>query len=151
MRIALLFVLLPALALAAPLRSTVTRAPLEPAVVVVPASAGKTVLERYRSGAAAASGTALVVIVRLSDANASDAITVTDAHRDDSKIVVAIESRRAVATADTTTPLVEVELGVLPQGTFTIDIAESVRRVAKDNSIGKAQRGLSSSITLTVQ
>lgn len=146
----LLWLLLwPALALAAPLPATVARTPVEPAVVVVPANSGKTTLARYRSGATATSGTPLVVIVRLADAAAADAVTVTDAHRDGQKIAVAIESRRSLAAADTT-PLVEIELGTLPEGTYTIDIAEQIRRVTKDN-IGKPQRGLTSSITLTVQ
>jgi hypothetical protein len=149
MRMAVLFLLCPTLALAAPLNATVARTPVEPAVVVVPANAGRTTLARYRSGATATSGTPLVVIVRLADAAAADAITVSDAHRDGPKIAITIDSRRSLAAADTT-PLVEIELGTLPEGTYTIDIAEQIRRVSKDN-IGKPQRGLVSSITLTVQ
>jgi hypothetical protein len=160
MRICLLALLLaPALAAAAPtkLPSTVTRASLEPPVAVVPAGAGKTVLERYRSGARPASGTPLVVIVRLPDANSPDTFTVIDARRDGLKIAVAIESRRfsgRLAANVVTTPLVEIALGELPPGTYTIDIAEQIldfTRYDAPQTASKPHRGLSSSIKLTVQ
>jgi hypothetical protein len=152
MRLALLaLVLFASSAIAAPttLTSTVTRVPMEPAIVIVPANAGKTVLERYRSKAKAISDTPLVVIVRLPDANTPDTFGVTNARRDGTKISATIESRRstgAVAANEVTMPLVEIALGDLPTGTYTIDIDE---RLFRDN--GKPTRGLSSSITLTVQ
>jgi hypothetical protein len=157
--LALGLALAPALAAAAPtkLASSVTRSPVEPAVVIVPAGSGKTVLERYRSGAKPASDTPLVVIVRLPDANSPDAFAVTDAHREDGKIAVAIESRRfrgPLAANVMTTPLVEIALGNLPKGTYTIDIEEQVLELTKvdaPETAKKARRGLSSSITLTVQ
>jgi len=160
MRICLLALLLaPALAAAAPtkLSSTVTRASLEPPIAVVPAGAAKTVLERFRSGAKPTSGTPLVVIVRLPDANSPDAFAVTDAHRDGAKIGIAIESRRfhgALAGNVVTTPLVEISLGELAPGTYTIDIEEQILDFTKydaPETASKPHRGLSSSITLTVQ
>jgi hypothetical protein len=160
MRICLLALLLvPALAAAAPakLSSTITRAPLEPPVVIVPQTAGKTVLERYRSGAKPVSGTPLVVIVRLPDANGPDAFAVTAAQRDGAKIAIAIESRRfrgPLAANVVTTPLVEIALGVLAPGTYSIDIDEQILDVTKPGApqtASKPHRGLSSAITLTVQ
>jgi hypothetical protein len=155
----LALVLAPALAAAAPtkLSSSVTRSPVEPAVVIVPAKAGKTVLERYRSGARPASDTPLVVIVRLPDANSPDAFAVTEANREGGKIAIAIESRRfrgPLAATDVTTPLVEIALGDLPKGTYTIDIEEQVLELTKvgaPETAAKPRRGLSSAITLTVQ
>jgi hypothetical protein len=160
MRTCLLVLLLwPALALAAPtkLSSTVTRVTPEPPVVIVPADAGKTVLDRYRSRAAPVSGKPLVVIVRLPDASSPDTFTVTDAHRDGLKIAVAIESRRfrgPLAANVVTTPLVEIALGELTPGTYTIDIDEQVLDFTKldaPQTASRPRRGLASSITLTVQ
>lgn len=156
---ALTLALVPALAAAAPtkLSSSITRSPLEPAVVIVPAGAGKTVLERYRSGAKPTSSTPLVVIVRLSDANSPDTFAVTAAHRDGTKIAIAIEARRfrgPLAANVVTTPLVEIALGDLAQGTYTIDIDEQILEFTKydaPETASKPRRGLSSSITLTVQ
>jgi hypothetical protein len=159
-RIALLGLLLaPALAVAGPaqLTSSVTRAPLDPAVVVVPASSGKTVLERYRASIRPVSGTPLVVIVRLPDANSPDAFAVSDAHRDGNRIAVTLDTRRflgPLAANDATMPLVEIALGDLAKGTYTIDIDEQIRNFTKlgaPDSATKPHRGLSSSITLTVQ
>src|SRR5207253_91586 len=86
MRLALALVLVPVIAAAnpSPLTSSVTRAELEPALVIVPASSGHSAIERYRSKAKAVSGTPLVVIVRLADANSPDTVAVKDAHRDGS-------------------------------------------------------------------
>lgn len=160
MRTCLVALLLaPALAAAAPtkLSSTVTRAPLDPAIVVAPASAGKTVLERYRSGARPTSGAPLVVIVRLPDASSPDTFAVTDAHLEGTKIAISIETRRfhgALAANELTMPLVEIALGDLPQGTYTIDIDEQILDFTKPDApqaASKPHRGLSSSITLTVQ
>jgi hypothetical protein len=160
MRICLLALLAaPALAAAAPtkLTSAVTRAPLDPPIVIVPAGAGKSVVERYRSGARPVSGTPLVVIVRLPDANSPDLFAVTDAHRDGTKIAIAIESRRfrgRLAANDVTTPLVEVSLGELTPGTYAISIDEQILDFTKygaPETASKPHRGLSSSITLTVQ
>jgi hypothetical protein len=155
----LALLLAPALAAAAPtkLSSTVTRAPLESPVVVVPANAGKTVLERYRSGARPTSGTPLVVIARLPDANSPDAFNVTDAHRDGTKISIAIESRRfhgPLSANVVTTPLVEIALGELATGTYTIELEEQILDFTKydaPQTASKPHRGLASSITLTVQ
>jgi hypothetical protein len=139
------------------LSSTITRLPHEPPIVVAPAGAGKTVLERYRSGARPVSGTPLVVIVHLPDASSPDTFEVTDAHRDGAKIAIAIESRRfhgPLAANDVTTPLVEVALGDLGKGTYTIDIDEQILDFTKADApqaASKPHRGLSSSITLTVQ
>jgi hypothetical protein len=160
MRICLLALLLaPALAAAAPtkLSSTITHVPVEPPIVIVPATAGKTVLERYRSGAKPASGTPLVVIARLPDANSPDVFAVTDAHRDGLKIAIAIESRRfhgAMAANVVTTPLIEIALGELAPGTYEIDLDEQILDFTKydaPQTASKPHRGLSSSITLTVQ
>jgi len=147
----------PADAAPAKLASTITRASVEPPVAIVPASAGKTVLERYRSGARPTSGTPLVVIVRLPDASSPDTFTVTDAQRDGLKISIAIESRRfhgALAANVVTTPLIEIALGELGTGTYTIDIDEQILDFTKydaPQTASKPHRGLSSSITLTVQ
>ena len=147
-------------AVAAPtaLTSSVTRAPLEPAVVVVPASAGKTTLERFRNRTAKpVSGTPLVVIVRLADANSPDVIAVKNAQRDGTKVSVAIELRKydgPLSGNDVTTPLVEIELGTLPPATYTIEIGEQILHFTKydaPQTATKPQRGLESSITLTVQ
>ena len=157
--VALTLALVPAFAAAEPtkLSSTITRAPLDPAVVIVPAGAGKTVLERYRSGARPTSGAPLVVIVRLPEASSPDAFAVTDAHRDSTKIAIAIESRRfhgPLAANDVTMPLVEIALGDLTKGTYTIDIDEQILDFTKADApqaASKPHRGLSSSVTLTVQ
>ena len=156
-RIALAIALLVPLAAAAgPLTATVTRAPLDPVVVVVPASAGATTADRYLARSAKpVSDTPLVVIARLADANAADVIAVTDAHRDGSKIAIAIETRRNDIPAGNvmTIPLVEVALGTLPKGTYTIDIDEKIRHFETHGSkpATPVRRGLQSSITLTVQ
>ena len=146
------------LAAAAPLTSSVTRAPLEPAVVVVPVSAGKTTLERYHNRAAKpVSGTPLVVIVRLPDANSPDVIAVKSAQREGTKITVAIEARNydgPLSANVVTTPFVEIELGVLSPATYTIEIGEQILHFTKydaPQTATKPQRGLESSITLTVQ
>jgi hypothetical protein len=155
--LALLLVSGVAAAAPAQLMSNVTRVPLEPVVVVVPANSGKTVVDRFRSHATPTSGTPLVVIVRLPDANTPDTFAVTDAHRDGTKIVATIESRRYTGPLggnEVTTPLVEVILGDLPKGSYTIDIDERILHFAKidaPQSAGKPARGLSSSITLLVQ
>jgi hypothetical protein len=160
MRICLLALALassPAAAAPTRLSSTVTRASLDPPVAIVPATAGKTVLERYRSGAKPVSGAPLVVVVRLADASSPDTFTVTDARRDGAKIGIAIESRRfrgPLAANVVTTPLVEIALGELAPGTYTIDIDEQVLDFTKydaPQTASKPRRGLSSSITLTVQ
>jgi hypothetical protein len=150
--------LVPLAATAGPLATTVTRAPLDPAVVVVPASAGATTLERYLARSAKpVSDTPLVVIARLPDANSPDVIAVTDAHRDGTRIAIAIETRRYDGPLHgnvVTIPLVEVALGTLPKGTYTIDIDEKVLQFSKLDAPTTATRphhGLQSSITLTVQ
>jgi|SRR5215470_9335041 len=152
-------VIWPALAFAAPtpLTSTITRAPLEPAVVVVPADAGKTVLDRYRAHTPPTSGTPLVVIVRLPDANSPDVLAVTDAQRDGTKISIKLEARRydgALHANEVTTPLVEIALGNLPKGSYTIDIDERILHFSKidaPQTATKGHKGLQSTISLTVQ
>lgn len=149
----------PATAAAAPakLGSAVTRVSIEAPIAIVPATAGKTVLERYRSSAKPVSGTPLVVIVRLPDASSPDTFAVTDATRDGTKIAIAIESRRfrgALAGNVVTMPLVEIALGELTPGTYAIEIDEQILDFTKADApqtAGKPRRGLSSSITLTVQ
>jgi len=153
----LLLIASPALAAPVPLTSTIERAPLDPAVVVVPASSGKTTLERYRSGAKATSGTPLVVIVRLPDLNSPDTVTVTTAQRDGNAIKVAIETRRfdgRLGANVVTTPLVEIALGNLPKATYSIDIEERVlgfTKLGAPQTASKPRPGLSSGITLTVR
>ena len=158
--LALLVALAPTIAAAAPtpLASNVTRAPLEPAVVIVPATAGKTTLERYRNRSAKpVSGTPLVVIVRLPDANSPDVVAVKDAHRDGTKVKVAIETRKydgPLAANVVTTPLVEIALGDLAPATYTIEIGEQILHFTKydaPQTAARAHRGMESSITLTVQ
>jgi hypothetical protein len=159
MRLALVALLLPAVAAAnpTPLTSTVTRAALEPAVVIVPMSAGHTTVERYRSAEKPVSGTPLAVIVRLADANSPDVIAVKDAHRDGQKISIALDTRRfdgPLAGNVVTTPFVEIALGNLPSGTYTIDILEQISHFTKldaPQTAKNAHRGLDSSVTLTIQ
>jgi hypothetical protein len=139
------------------LTSTVTRAAVETPVVVVPAAAGKTVIDRFRSGAKAASGAPLVVIVRLPDANSPDVVAVSDAARDAGHIAIKLETRRfdgPLYRNVATTPYVEVALGTLPAGTYTIDIAETILHFSKQDApqtATKPQPGFQSTITLTVQ
>jgi hypothetical protein len=155
----LLLLVAPAVAFASPtpLTSTVLHAPVDPAVVVVPASAGKTILERYRTRTSPTSGTPLVVIVRLADASSPDQVAVTDAHRDGTKITITIESRRYVGALSAnvmTTPFVEIALGDLPKATYSVDIDEQVldfTKVDAPQTASKRHRGLQSSITLTIQ
>ncbi len=157
--LALIVLCTPLTAAAAPtkLSSTVARITPEPGVVVVPASSGKTTLERFRSGATPTSGTPLVVIVRLPDLNSPDVVAVTKAQRDGTKVTVRIETRRftgPLAANVVTTPLVEVALGTLPPATYHIDIEERVLRFSKfgkPETATKPTRGLSSGITLTVK
>ena len=55
---------------------------------------------------------------------------------------------------DVTTPFVEIELGVLAPATYTIEIGEQILHFTKydaPQTASKPQRGLESSITLTVQ
>lgn len=139
------------------LTSTVARVPAEPPVVIVPAAAGKTTLERYRSTQKPTSDAPLVLIARLPEANLPDVFAVTRATRDGDKIAISIESRRfkgPLYRNDVTTPLVEIALGALPTGTYTIDIDEEVMEFTKQDApatAGKPHRGLQSSITLTIQ
>jgi hypothetical protein len=154
-----LAVLLPTVTLAQPLTSKVTRVDVEQEVVIAAAAAGKTPLERYRAAAPGpyASGTPLVVIIRLPVTNSPDVVTVTDAHRDGNKVSIAIETRRfdgPLSANEVMTPLVEVALGALPKGTYTINIAERVLRFTKYSAPQTAtdpRPGLGSSITLDVQ
>jgi hypothetical protein len=158
MRICVLLLLLSATAGAAPLGATIARVPVDPPVVIVPTAAGKTPLERYRSQKTAASDVPLVLIARLADANAPDVIAVTRASKDDMKISIVIETRRyrgsPPANDAATMPLVEISLGALPKGTYTIDVDEQVSDFTKlgaPETAGKPHRGLQSSITLTIQ
>ncbi len=148
---------LPASAGPTPLTSTVTRVPLDPPAVIVPVSAGKTPLARYRSGAKPSSGTPLVLIVRLSELNSPDVVAVTTAQRDGTKIVVRLETRRyqgPLAGNVVTTPLVEIALGTPPRGTYDIDLEEQIlsfSKVGAPDTATKPRPGLRSAITLTVQ
>jgi hypothetical protein len=150
--------LAPSLTIAQPLSSSVTRLDAEAPVVIAAATAGKTPLERYRAASPRpyARGVPLVVIIRLPDANSPDVVTVTDAHRDGSKVSIAIETRRfdgPLSANEVTTPLVEVVLGALPKGTYTIDIDERVLRFTKYGAPQTAtdpQPGLVSSVALTI-
>lgn len=157
MRILLALLVFTHVAAAAPLASTITQVQLDPPVVVVPASAGKTVLERYRSAAKPTSDTPLVVVVRLADANSPDTFAVKTAQRDGTKIKVAIEARKyqgPLRANVVTVPLVEIQLGTLPKGTYQIDIDEQILDFTTydaPQTAAKPHRGLSSSIALTVQ
>jgi hypothetical protein len=146
------------LATAGPLASSVTRVPIETTLVVVAQAIGKTPLERYRSDRAQvlSARTPLVAIVRLAQANSPDAIAVTKAQRDGTRITIAIETRRfeGVLHANvSTTPLVEVELGALDPGTYTIDVHETVLAFTKyghpETATGP-QPGMSSQMTFTL-
>lgn len=156
---ALVLVAVPIRALAgpAPLASSVTRVPPEPPVVVTSATSGATVVERYRAHAPPRSGTPLVVIVRLPPASSPDVVAVSDAHRDGSRISIAIETRKydgPLAGNEVTTPYVEVELGTLAAGSYTIEVGERVLRFTKfgaPETAGGAKPGLQSSISLTVR
>ena len=109
------------------------------------------------SGGCGSAPSPLVVIVRLADANSPDTFAVTDAHRDGTKIAIAIESRRfhgPLSANVVTTPLVEIALGDLTEGTYTIDLGEQILDFTKydaPQTASKPHRGLSSTITLTVQ
>jgi hypothetical protein len=156
---ALALILVPSLALAAPLTSTVTRLPVEPTVALAAASSGKTPLERYHAATTGpyTTGTPLILIIRIPVVNSPDVVAVTDAHRDGSKISVAIETRRfdgPLAANEVTTPLVEVVLGTMPKGTYTIDVAERVLHFTKYDAPQTAtspKPGLGASMTFTVQ
>lgn len=117
------------------LASSLTRVPLEPEVVIVPKAAGKTPLERYRAhGGPMGANTPLVALVRLERANSSDVITVADARRDGTTITIAIDNRvyDGVVHANVVTmPLVEIELGALKHGTYTMNVEEKVAHFTK--------------------
>jgi hypothetical protein len=156
---ALALILVPSLALAAPLTSTVTRLPVEPTVALAAASSGKTPLERYHAATTGpyAAGTPLILIIRIPVVNSPDVVTVTDAHRDGGRISVAIETRRfdgMIYRNAITMPLVEVALGALPKGTYTIDVAERVlhyTNASEPEITTNPQPGLASSLTFTMQ
>ncbi len=98
-----------------------------------------------------------MVVVRLADANSPDVFAVKSAQRDGTKTKVAIESRRyqgPLSGNAVTVPLVEIQLGVLPKGTYQIDIDEQIldfTTYGAPQTASKPHRGLSSSIALTVQ
>ena len=158
MRTLCLLVLLSSTAVADSLVASVTRLPLEPDVVIVPKAAGKTPLERYRAhGGPMAANTPLVALVRLEHANSADAITVSEARRDGTKITLAIDNRvyDGVLHANfVSTPLVEVELGALKPGTYTMTVEEKVSHFTRfdhpEDATSPVPR-LSSKLTITIQ
>jgi hypothetical protein len=154
-----LAVLMPSIALGSPLTSTITRVDVEQNVVIAAVTAGKTPLARYHAAAPGpyAPGTPLVLIIRVPLAGSADVVTVTDAHRNGANVPVAIETRRyegPLHANPATMTLVEVALGALPKGTYTIDVAERVlhfERYGAPQAATDPQPGLTSSITLEVQ
>jgi hypothetical protein len=116
---------------ATPLSSTVARLDLDPTVVVAPADAGTTPLERYRAtrhpGPYPAS-TPLVLLVRGGTLNSPDTLAITRAERRGHLVTVELERRRftgPLSANDVTQPLVEVELGPLGAGDWQIDVRET--------------------------
>lgn len=147
---------LPAVAAADPLASSVARLTPEPAVVIVPRAAGKTPLERYRANVGAIGATTpLVAEIRLGEANGPDVVSVSDAHRDGAAIAITIENRRYDGPLERNavwTPLVEVELGTLKPGSYTLTIDERVLRFQTEPKTARpVGRGLSFTSTLTIQ
>jgi hypothetical protein len=157
MRLALVVLVISSPAFADTLATTVTRLPLEPSVVIVPKAAGKTPLERYRAhGGPMAANTPLVALVRLEQANSPDVITI-DARRDGTTIAIAIDNRRYDGTLHAnvvTMPLVEIELGALKPGTYTMAVEERVAHFTKIDEPRKATTPvprLSEKLTITIQ
>jgi len=126
--------------------------------VIVPKAAGKTPLERYRaSGGPMGPKTPLVALVRLDHANSADVIAVAEARRDGTTLAIAIDNRvydGPVSANVVTEPLVEIELGPLAPGTYTMTVEE---RVSHFTRLDQPRNGttpvprLSSKISLTIQ
>jgi hypothetical protein len=138
-----------------PLASSITLVDLEPAIVAVPASAGSTVERRYHAPMTARlpTRTPLVAVIRLANVGSSDTVTVVDAHRDGSTITVAVDTRRYVGILSAnvvTTPLVEIELGALPPGTYHVTVGEQVREF-DDRHVGPPTPGLAEAADLVVR
>jgi hypothetical protein len=155
MRHALLLVALTSAAAADPLASSVAKLEPEPVVAIVPVKSGKTPLERYRSNVhAIAANTPLVALIKLPEANQPDVVT-ADAKRDGKTISITIDTRRfdgAMTRNVTWVPLIEVELGALTPGDYTLDIREKVSHFDKDPQAAKpSSQGLTYKATLGIQ
>lgn len=155
MRHALLLVALTSAAAADPLASSVARLEPDPVVAIVPVKSGKTPVERYRANVhAIAANTPLVALVRLTEANQPDIVS-AEAKRDGQTISITIDTRRAdgeMTRNVTWVPLVEVELGALPPGSYTFDIREKLSHFDKDPKTAKySGQGLTYKATLAIQ
>jgi hypothetical protein len=113
-----------------PLPAKVARVDLDPVVALATKGSGSTPLERYRAARHRrwSSRQHLVLLVRLEQANSPDLVDVS-ASRQGNAIDVAITVRRysgPLAANDVTVPLVEVDLGRLPAGTYDVSVNETV-------------------------
>jgi hypothetical protein len=134
----------PMTATASPLSSTVTHMNADDSVAFAPTSSGKTPEERYDRALTGPrdvvpGGSSIVAIVRLPEMSCGSIVTVTAADFDaaasghggvDSlgdNIVVSLEISHLSVPASKCvqwTPLVEVALGVLPRGAYTLAVHE---------------------------
>ena len=115
---------------AAALSSTVASLEPEAPVVVTPLATGATPGERYRAarpGSALPAGRDAVLLIRGEQRNSPDQVRVVSAERDGGHIRVTYEVRAyaGVLHANVVTqPLIEVSLGALDAGRYTVDVRE---------------------------
>jgi len=114
------------------LASTITQVaqPPAPSVVVAPRAAGASVVERFaapRNGVLPA-GQPLVAILRAGAVDLGDTVNVVRAERVGATIYVEVEERICLCgrtITNPTVPYVEVALGALPAGSYTLALRET--------------------------
>jgi hypothetical protein len=145
-------------AIAAPLRSTVSRMDIEPTLAVVPEASAATPVARYQARAPGplSVGAPLVALIRLPPANSPDVVTVARARRSGHSILIELETRRfdgPLHGNDVTVPLVEVELGPLTADTYELHVTETVLRFTtfdKPETARDPHPGLDATMTFVV-
>ncbi len=156
LRALLALAVLTSTAAADPLASSVAKLAPDPIVAIVPVKSGKTPVERYHANVqAVAANTALAALIRLTEANQPDVVSVAEAKRDGQTISITIDTRRfdgPMTKNVTWVPLVEVELGALPPGNYTFDIREKLYHFDGDPKTAKySGQGLTYKATLAIQ
>jgi hypothetical protein len=157
-RIALVVIALSSSAVAEPLASSVTELPIESQVVIVPKASGKTPVDRYRAQhGPMAANTPLVALVKLDPGKVADSVLVATARRDGNTIAIVIDNRiyEGVIHANMPRiPLIEIELGALKPGEYTMTVEERVSHFKKydhpETATAPVPR-LQEKLTITIQ
>ena len=118
-----------------------------PTVVLTPIQSGDAPAERYQRGGANARADSgpLVVITRIDKLNSPDELRVLSASRSGSQIRLRLELRRFTGILGANvvrTALIEVELGVLPPGTYEFERtleAKTVRSWGASEQVGSPE------------